>query len=234
MPAVGNSFFHEVTVLVLWGDSPGPVGCPLPHPGRTSPGPLFLARGAEREPLFPSSSHPCAVCVPAPASPTSPHHPTPAPALNPTQLDVVQSPSMCSSPSHPNSGPEPPPGVFQSSPPMHVPEHPRVTPCTHPVPRVSHGFGRQLLLRAARGRCAPRRWARPARGALRPAAVFTSAAASVPPPLPCGRSPARPGPLRLLLRSPRQCGAAAPRPAPAMDTSDLFTSCKKGDVSRVR
>lgn len=67
----------------------------------------------------------------------------------------------------------------------------------------------------------------------RPArSVFTSAAASVPsllrPLRP--RAPARPS----ALRPQSQCGAAAPRPALAMDTNDLFTSCKKGDVSRVR
>lgn len=183
---MGNSFFHEVT------DSPGPVRCPLPHPGRTSPGPLFLARGAEREPLFPSSSHPCAMCVPAPVSPTSPHHPTPAPALNPTQLDVVQSPSMCSSPSHPNSGPEPPPGVFQSSPPcpfQNTPVSPLAPTPFHACPTDSGGSCSSVPRGGA---------ARRAAGPGRPGGRSSPPRCLHPPPLP----------------SRRRCPAAAPRPGP--------------------
>lgn len=95
--------------------------------------------------------------------------------------------------------------------------------------------GRRLVLRAAGGGAALRGTSSLRRRGLccRPArSVFTSAAASVPsllrPLRP--RAPARPS----ALRPQSQCGAAAPRPALAMDTNDLFTSCKKGDVSRVR
>lgn len=93
--------------------------------------------------------------------------------------------------------------------------------------------GRRLVLRAAGGGAALRGTSSLRRRGLccRPArSVFTSAAVpSLLRPL-RPRAPARPS----ALRPQSQCGAAAPRPALAMDTNDLFTSCKKGDVSRVR
>lgn len=98
-----------------------------------------------------------------------------------------------------------------------------------PAPRLSHLLDHSCS-------------SKPRGGAVRRGARTSLRGAALPSP-PCLPPPSLPPrrrrcPVRSRsrgsLRPPRQCGAAAPRPAPAMDTSDLFTSCKKGDVSRVR
>lgn len=223
---------HGVTVLSPWGPAQDP-GCLL---GQLS---TSLCSSAEPAPRVSWSRCPQLVLLSA-----SPHL---LRSWTPRNCAWSRAPPRVPAPSRVCSRAVPP-CLSQNRPPFHhhpprpVPPAPRSRP-----PRSHAGLraavappGRQGAPRAAPlgqvdGRAAPLPPPRPAP----PSAVFTSAAASVPPPsLPLRPlPPARPGPARSLaaaLRSPRQCGAAAPRPAPAMDTSDLFTSCKKGDVSRVR